>query len=465
MTRVRALRLADAAAPDRALLYRTLGLVIGYQAVAVILPSALHVLIYLLLSIYALRGSKETIQAFTLLMLTIIGHDGLVPSNAGLFRWPVLFCGFFRLLWDATQTSGLKSPVVLGFATTAALLLPINFVASALPMISVLKVVAFSVGGLTIFGCFERTAHLRAYWQVWFLAIAAFIVVGSLLLLPTGLGYTRTANGYQGVLRHPQMLGPVAAVCAAWFSGLLASGRGNPRYLFPLSLAAWVLVLLSAARTGLLAGIAGFGIALVFGSLLRKQRLISPTYLVSPVSVTVLLFAAALLLANAERAGAFAVDFVRKGQEAESAEELFAQARGDRASLSMENFASRPFVGVGFGTPSNLGSFIDQKAESVGGIVVSASSEKGFMPTAVLEETGLIGAVLTLFLLGAVFLPVHRLAPFEIIWMAWAALLMNVGAAVLFSFGGLGFFLWMMLGFCYNQSGVSARRLHPVPSR
>ena len=443
---------------DRRILRYGAGFV-AYVLLAVALPPFLHPFFFLGLAIHAARGSKQTIEAFTFLMLTIIGHSELMPTNAGLFRWVVLFSGLLRLLWDSTQDRGLRSPVVYAIAVATLAWIPINLVGSFMPTLSVLKVVAFGVGGFTIFGCFERTAHLRHHWQLWFIAFAIVIVIGSLVVLPTDFGYERTVRGYQGILRHPQMLGPVAAVLAAWFSGLLATGRGAPRLLLPLAAAAYMLLLLSAARTGLLAGLGGFALATLFGILLRGQRLISPAYLMSPGAVLTLLLALAYLVGFSNQAEAFFTDFVNKGQEAESATELFEQARGSRMQLSLDNFASSPFIGVGFGTPSDVDrSLEDRSVDRVGGVVVSASSEKGFMPTAVLEETGLLGAALVLVMLSLIFLPIHAHGSFETIWMAWAALLMNVGAAVLFSLGGLGFFLWMMLGFCYNQSGFDLMR-------
>jgi hypothetical protein len=230
--------------------------------------------------------------------------------------------------------------------------------------------------------------------------------------------------------------------------------------LLPLAIASFVLILLSAARTGLLAIAIGFLLASIFGALLRGQRLISPTYLISPGAVLTLLLGTAYLVGFSNQASSFFLDFVNKGQQAESATELFEQARGNRIALSLENFSSSPFIGVGFGTPSDIDRSLDDRdtIDRVGGVVVSASAEKGFMPTAVLEETGLLGAALVLIILSVVFLPIHAHGSFETIWMAWAALLMNVGAAVLFSLGGLGFFLWMVLGFCYNQSGFDLRR-------
>jgi hypothetical protein len=86
------------------------------------------------------------------------------------------------------------------------------------------------------------------------------------------------------------------------------------------------------------------------------------------------------------------------------------------------------------------------------GVPVSASSEKGFMPTAMLEEVGLFGTLLVVLIMLAISIPVLRLGRFPVVWTYFAALLINVGAAVFFSLGGVGFFMWLMIGFCYGQA-------------
>jgi hypothetical protein len=91
--------------------------------------------------------------------------------------------------------------------------------------------------------------------------------------------------------------------------------------------------------------------------------------------------------------------------------------------------------------------------------------EKGFMPTAVLEETGLIGAALTILLLIFLFVPVLQHPDPTLFWVAAASLLVNFGEMVFFSVGGMGFFFWFVMAFCHvaalRDSGSETR---PAPA-
>jgi hypothetical protein len=46
--------------------------------------------------------------------------------------------------------------------------------------------------------------------------------------------------------------------------------------------------------------------------------------------------------------------------------------------------------------------------------------------------------------------------------MFLAALLINLGEMVFFSVGGMGFYLWIIMAFCYTYA-ASAQGSHPVP--
>jgi hypothetical protein len=159
----------------------------------------------------------------------------------------------------------------------------------------------------------------------------------------------------------------------------------------------------------------------------------------------------AALIVGFGRIGQAAADFVLKDEQLAAPGELFTLSRGDKVDRSLENFRDAPVLGVGFGTPSDV-TLLSARREMVYGIVVSASSEKGFLPTAVLEEIGLFGAAFVTLILIAMALPVHRRGSFGVIWVFWAALIKNVGDSVFLSLGGFGLLMWLFAAFAYNQS-------------
>lgn len=107
------------------------------------------------------------------------------------------------------------------------------------------------------------------------------------------------------------------------------------------------------------------------------------------------------------------------------------------------------------------------------GIPVSATVEKGFMPTAVLEETGVLGAVLILVLLAFLVVPVARYGDIVAFWILSTALLLNFGEMIFFTMGGNGLYLWIVMGFCYcwsvarsvQKSRSMQRRVAPESAR
>jgi hypothetical protein len=80
------------------------------------------------------------------------------------------------------------------------------------------------------------------------------------------------------------------------------------------------------------------------------------------------------------------------------------------------------------------------------GLPISAPVEKGFLPTAILEEVGIPGALGFLGLFLTLLYRVYRTGD-----QPWAAVLLtsifvNLGEALFFSLGGLGLYFWIWIG-------------------
>jgi hypothetical protein len=327
---------------------------------------------------------------------------------------------------------------------------------SVLPTVAILKVLTFSVGVSTILICFYSTRHLSTYWRAWFYTFFVFSIGASIVVLIAGVGYLRTQEGFQGVFSHPQIFGPIAGIIGVWLTGRFILSDDKPHLVLLATIGmAWVFVLLSGSRTAAFAALGG---ALLAGGSLFMSRVRKPfwDFLLSPrLAVLAFLLIGATVTFAPELSTIFS-DFIQK-ERAGSAVSLrsestniLQESRGALMERSMANFYESPWVGIGFGVPSDpraLGS-----VETVGGIPVSATVEKGFMPTAMLEEVGIIGTGFVLFFLGLISISVVRWGGMPINWMYWTALLINGGAAIFFSVGGLGLVMWMVIGFCYAQA-------------
>jgi hypothetical protein len=146
-------------------------------------------------------------------------------------------------------------------------------------------------------------------------------------------------------------------------------------------------------------------------------------------------------------------EFVLKGGQG-SVSESFDASRGGLVSSQLRNFMTSPWIGHGFGvfaegdpTPG---------VRTFMGIPVSAPVEKGVLPTAVLEETGVIGFFCFAWLIYALIAPVWRRAPHPIVAMLIACLFVNLGEAILLSPGGMGLHIWLLIAWCIRAAEVES---------
>jgi hypothetical protein len=187
--------------------------------------------------------------------------------------------------------------------------------------------------------------------------------------------------------------------------------------------------------------------------------------------------AVAVLLMFSGSTQEIAREYVLKGGK-ESATEAFADSRGRGASSQWQNFLKKPLTGNGFGVYAD-GHFPGGIVR-LWGIPISASVEKGFLPTALPEETGLIG--LAVFLWFFVTLVRKAISGRKGPWTAlfFTCLYLNLGEYVFFSVGGIGLYYWCLIGLCIANGTTSAastsdapvahipiaplgKKLHPVP--
>lgn len=421
------------------------------------------------LAVYALKGPKETIQALTLLVLMLLLNPGIVPVlryNGSTLRWLVLFSAFSRTLWDSfsrgapTPQHILHSLYLFSFVAFVLALL-----ASYSPLISILKLVAFTVGVFTILTAFHRTVHMRAYWASWFFTLFLFVMVASLPLYGSILGYWRNGVGFQGILNHPQTYGPFAAMTTAWLTSLVLFRSNRSMPVIAGTLLGWIAIYTSLARIALLIATGGLALAIVVGMLLRPawRPVIGRAF--SGISMLLIPFLlGGLALLYGDELIETSTDFLLKGNTEESYTESFQGSRGFLIEQQMENFRAAPITGIGFGLPSDPNRI---RVETGGpfDLPVRAPVEKGFMPSAVLEETGLTGAVLVLLLLVALIRPVYRHDRISVFALLLACLLINAGEMVFFSIGGMGLYFWLLVGLCYNLSTAAPVDDQPGPRR
>lgn len=113
--------------------------------------------------------------------------------------------------------------------------------------------------------------------------------------------------------------------------------------------------------------------------------------------------------------------------------------------------------GIGLGIPSYFDVPGARDAiQYIGPVPVSLRVEKGFGLTAVLEELGILGSILTWGGLAIVLLGCLRVAGMRFAGLATTAILSNGGDFVLLSAGGSGLLVWACILAFLGNGGVGS---------
>ena len=392
--------------------------------------------VYSFLAINTLRGPVGIIQSFAILSVFQLINPGIISPEIHFLKWLVFAFPAPNLLvslWNGKWKSLDKIIVIYGL-----LLFPFAVLGSQNITISGLKFISFFYGILCLRLSFEYSFKDKTYWTNWFQCFFIAVLILSYLIFFTELGFLRNGRGFQGIFNHPQVMGVMGGIMAVWFLYYQqTSGK-----IFPLFLAfmALILVFISLARIGLL---------IIFGawiihwiSMIIKKKSFNLNH--SPISfliISLIIFVFVLLFW--EDSWIWLRNFFLKRTIELSLTESFWESRGRLITSSLSGFKEFPLTGIGLGVGID-----SESAQNIMGIPVSFPIEKGFMPTALLEEFGILGTLTTIIFLIILLKSIS--ASFELLF--WSTLLINFGEYIFFSMGGLGLIQWILIIFCINDS-------------
>jgi hypothetical protein len=419
-------------------------IVLGVAALAVSPVASLVILGACVLA--ALIGPAYALQALAIATLVVYASPAIVklPPTASVLLRVVMVVAILRVL-PLLRVSDLRLvwPVwLLGLLSALT-----SMQTSPALAISIMKVITFTLAATMVLVAFGRIHGDRLVrLQSWFLTVGfSVIVLSGLTLLKPGLGIGGD-GGLQGLLDQPQALGIFIAPFAAWsVTGVLLMRRRVSRLELWLALGTVVLVLLTKARTGAFA--VAFAVAVVMLSRLLARRRAEHASLGRPmliVAVAIVTLGCAALATGA--LSKFVTEFAYKGTQKEqhSLGGAFHESRGAGIVTEWNNFLHSPLLGNGFGVYPD-GKFPAGIVEFAG-IPISAPIEKGFLPTAILEEGGLVGAASLTLLIAWLWRSAWRAT--DLRWRALfvACVAVNVGECVFLSPGGIGLMNWLLMG-------------------
>jgi len=398
---------------------------------------------YILAAGYAFVGPRQSIVALFLAWFFNVMNHGIAPiaGYAAILRHMVTACAFLAAVIHANpariRQTGMLVPatgILCGFLVIHSLLF------SQQLDISLLKSISFAMTAMALVLSWASLGERdRALTQAFLFGMLGLIAVASLPFVASPTGYFRNGRGFQGIQVHPQGFGPTMAVLAAVLISQSLTERSVRLWKGGLVMLAMAWVYLSQARIGALALVAGVSLGAV-GETVRAWLSRRPTR--NPVRRARLVGLGSLALLAVLVASPWIAEsawqFVTKGSKAESTVEAAFKSRGGKIEDMMLNIEQYPAWGTGFGVLAGEDYFALAR-DPIFGLPVMATVEKGVLPLAIIEETGIVGA---LFTYPWIFLLITRSIRGGLVagTVCAAVLITNVAEANLFSPGGQGLF-------------------------
>lgn len=415
-----------------------------------------NVVFFAIILYVTLAGTApHALMATTLFMLAVCANNAFVAKTS---IWTVArFINLFTFTGRFSLTSagmrgtslGLSYATLLLFCATA---LICSLASGYYLHISLLKLFSFTLGMTGLFTCIARIRNTRADTTEWFIAQGIVVAILSAISLAAGVGSNFVRSPYWNerlfnlAFYHPNTAGPLFSQFALYAICVLLFTRYRNRWIcVPLIGCLGFFLALSGSRTG--AASLAMGAAMAAAISLFWHRKGAWIFVRRFSRLTIVLSLAGALLtgvvtdiATGNALSKKVVSFVAKSdkeQESVSVDEIIS-SRKAVVEHSYQNFLQSPILGIGFQVATT--EFFQQNAS-----IFYAPVEKGFLPTALLEEVGVVGAAaFAVFALTLIAQLTHgRNAPGLILFVS--LLVINCGEVSIFALAGHGAYQWMLV--------------------
>jgi hypothetical protein len=430
----------------------------------------------ILYALYCVTSGKigKAMSIYTIIVLSVLINPILLPGKGMIYsllvRGGPLLIGLMLIL---NKRFSRAPRIPLGA------LIPFLFVACIssaegwAPIVSYMKLVNFFVffigmwiGSHALGADIEGLRTLR----VTFFAVAAFLIFGSLALLPfpgistlSGLqlairsGNTELANEminnqlsnpdvmsplFCGVLSHSHAFGPFSSCILGWVLAdmIFVEKRIRLPHL-ALVLVGVPLIYYSRSRTALLI----FAMAVFMICIVYIRYIYIPPHLKGRIKngIVAMFFLGAIAAVAMEINSQAITKWVRKTNDiagdTRDLTEAITSSRQGLVDYCMYEFKRNPAFGSGFQVSVDTQIMMQTKGK---GLILSAPIEKGLLPIMVLGETGIVGITCFIIFLMSFYSGAMRKKLYITMAMFTILLSTNIGEATFFSPGGMGGLLW-----------------------
>ncbi|MBD8897432.1 O-antigen ligase family protein [Rhodanobacter sp. DHG33] len=417
-----------------------------------IASSATGLLSLFLLSLYAMLGRAQAIQALALSWLLSVLSPGIAvqPNVAAVGRFAVEAGAMLSVVMAGMRSSGVQSSMIRG-SVFATLLLGGGIIVhslffSEMPAVSLLKAISWTVTVCTLLAAWEGLRYqdrLRLERQLFGGLVVLMLV--SLPLLPTTLGYLKNGAGFQGILNQPQAFGLTVGLLAAWAGGRILAERKVVTSNVVIFSIAVISVILSQARTAGLALILALIVSVVVGPWIARRRRgdFVPGFRNRRIQLAVVLVLIGAIGAGPLLGKVVHTYIVKRGTTT-NLDEVYDNSRGKLIIPMLANIAERPFQGIGFGIDPDSDDFVIQR-DPLFGLPIGAPVENGNIYIAAWEQLGIFGLIAVLVWIWMLLRRAVRRGGMIAMMVCMTALLENMGEATLFSPSGMGMLVLILI--------------------
>jgi O-antigen ligase len=424
-----------------------------------------------ILTVMIVRSPSAAFLALMLSGLGLVTNTAIVPKNAvwTIARLAILFVCLARFTIDLVQSRGslVAQPYFIALILFSAAAATCSLVSGYFVHIALLKLVSFTVGMTALFGGLQVLRHQRVDLTPWFMSITAVIAINGVLMLVMGAGYGLLADGnpqlfFKGPFYHANACGPVTALLGVLLVSTWLYGPHRGRWIcLAVAVPLLAFIWLSRSRTGALSFVVGLTVVFLLTYMPAAKRFVRGKLTMSRGSLAAaaagLALVAVMFDLATQRTLARSIQgfFTKYAMDAEGGSVL--STRQALIESSWQQFLERPLFGLGFQV--SLDPYFVENAS-----FLTAPVEKGFLPTAVLEEVGIFGGLPFVLFLSMLVGSLWRRRNAVGLAMLLTYLLTNLGEVTLFAFGGSGLFCWTLVaaGILIGDQCVVPRQPQPV---
>lgn len=400
-------------------------------------------------------------KALTIAFLGLVCNQAIVPKTPlwtiARFVVPAICLVRFSIDLQAIRTSLFQRGYFLALCIFIVVAAILSIMTQYFVEIALLKLLNFLIATMAIFAGAEVLRVRRSDLAEWYVTLCCATVLLGVGSIFTGIGNNMRGTGtvtstFNGPFYHSNCLGPLAAMMVVYLACVVIFGKYRNRWIC-VGLAACLVyfMALTQSRTSFASLCVGIVMVVGLSFLLVRSKAIRLRMRVSRFALIGSLAAAGIVTIIADNLTGQTITkavtaFVNKGggYETVNLDQVIA-SRQAVVEASWQNFLESPMIGIGFEVSKT--DFFKRNAT-----LFYAPIEKGFLPVAVLEETGLIGAFFfVVFLISYLrFLARDLNIPGIAVFVTFLAV--NCGEAMFFAVGGHGGFGWlwfvggMMLG-------------------